>query len=96
MQPSISSDQNQAWVADLRRQAQQEGLSSAAAYPPPGRPEPHSRRLQASLDRISRQLWTLLHAQALLAGPAAGAGSASAAEDDYRRFAADPLRPPRR
>jgi len=92
MQPSISSDQTPAWVADLRRQAQQEGLSTAAAYPPAERPEPRSHRLQARLNRISRQLWTLLHAQALLAGPAAGAGSVNAAEDDYRRFAANPLR----
>jgi hypothetical protein len=92
MQPSISSDQTPAWIADLRRQAQQEGLSTAAAYPPPGQPEPRSHRLRASLNRVSRQLWTLLHAQALLAGPAAGAGGAAAAEDDYRRFAANPLR----
>ena len=38
--------------------------------------------------RPRRRLWTLLHAQALLASPAAEAGSASPAEDDYQRLAA--------
>jgi hypothetical protein len=96
MQPSISSEQNHAWIADLRHQAQQEGLSAAAACTPPGRPEPRRGRLRAGLNGISAQLWTLLHAQTLLAGPAAGAGGVTAAEDDYRRFAASPLRPARR
>lgn len=41
----------------------------------------------AGLRRRSQQLWALLHAQALLAGPA-DAGSASSAEDDYQRLAA--------
>jgi hypothetical protein len=40
----------------------------------------------ARLRRRSQRLWALLHAQALLAGPAA-AGSAGSAEDDYRRLA---------
>lgn len=86
MQPSISTEQNQDWLADLRRQAQQEGRSTATAHPPSARPQPASRRLPVIASRIGQQLWALLHAPALLAGPASGAGGASAAEDDYRRF----------
>jgi hypothetical protein len=41
----------------------------------------------AGLRRKGQRLWTLLHAQALLAGPAAAAGSVIPAEDDYRRLA---------
>jgi hypothetical protein len=37
--------------------------------------------------RRGQWLWTLLHAPALLAGPA-GADGASPAEDDYQRLAA--------
>jgi hypothetical protein len=37
--------------------------------------------------RFGKQLWTLLHAQVLLDGLAAAAGSISVAEDSYRRAA---------
>ena len=41
-----------------------------------------------SKNRLAMRLWTLLHAQALLRGPAGGAGDALAAEDDHWRLAA--------
>ena len=41
-----------------------------------------------SKNRLAMRLWTLLHAQALLRGPAGGAGDALTAEDDHRRLAA--------
>lgn len=41
-----------------------------------------------SKSRLAMRLWTLLHAQALLRGPAGGAGDALAAEDDHWRLAA--------
>jgi hypothetical protein len=37
---------------------------------------------------VGRQLWSLLHAQALLNGTAGGRGGIAAIEDDYRRLAA--------
>ena len=42
----------------------------------------------ASKNRLAMRLWTLLHAQAQLRGPAGGAGDALTAEDDHRRLAA--------
>ena len=44
--------------------------------------------MPSALSRFGQQLWTLLHAQVLLDGPAAAPGSAERSEDDYRRFAA--------
>lgn len=85
MHPSISTGQNPDWVAGLRRQAERDARS-AVAHVPPGLPRPRGRRNPASPGRISQQLWTLLHAQLLLAGPAAGVRGAIAAEDDYQRF----------
>ena len=41
-----------------------------------------------SKKRLAMRLWTLLHAQALLRGPAGGAGDALTAEDDHWRLAA--------
>ena len=38
--------------------------------------------------RIAVQLWSLLHAQALLDGTARGAGDVTAIEDDRQRLAA--------
>jgi hypothetical protein len=38
--------------------------------------------------RLAMRLWTLLHAQALLAGTIGGAGGALTAEDDRWRLAA--------
>jgi len=37
---------------------------------------------------LAMRLWTLLYAQALLRGPAGGAGDALTAEDDHWRLAA--------
>ena len=42
----------------------------------------------SSKSRLAMRLWTLLHAQALLRGPAGGAGDALNAEDDHWRLAA--------
>lgn len=42
----------------------------------------------ASTNRLAMRLWTLLHAQALLRGPAGGAGDVLTAEDDRWRLAA--------
>ena len=48
-----------------------------------------NRQIRAAEPRRAGQwVWTLVHAQSLLAGPAAGADGASLAEDDYQRFAA--------
>lgn len=41
-----------------------------------------------SKNRLAMRLWTLLHAQALLQGPAGDAGDALTAEDDHWRLAA--------
>jgi hypothetical protein len=41
-----------------------------------------------SKSRLAMRLWTLLHAQALLAGSIGGAGCALTAEDDRWRLAA--------
>jgi hypothetical protein len=38
--------------------------------------------------RLGRQLWTLLHAQALLNGTPGGRGDVAVVEDDYQRLAA--------
>jgi hypothetical protein len=41
---------------------------------------------QYSSHRPGLRLWTLLHAQSLLNGPASGAHAIAFIEDDYRRF----------
>jgi hypothetical protein len=88
MHPAISSDLATARIADLRRQAQRDALARATPRVPSSAPQPEENRTPVSLRRAARQrrfgqrLWTLLHAQVLLDGPAA-AGSTS-----YRRFAA--------
>ena len=41
---------------------------------------------QHSSHRLGLRLWTLLHAQSLLNGPASGAHAIAFIEDDYRRF----------
>jgi hypothetical protein len=38
--------------------------------------------------RLGRQLWSLLHAQALLNGTAGSRGDVAVVEDDYQRLAA--------
>jgi hypothetical protein len=38
--------------------------------------------------RAALRLWTLVHAQALLRGPAGGTGDVTFIEDDHRRLAA--------
>lgn len=76
MHPVISRELTTARLADLRRQAQRDALARAAAHAPsrPAQPGKHQRAV--SLRRLGRQrrfrqqLWALLHAQALLEGPA--------------------------
>ena len=94
MHPSISYQLATARIADLRRQAQRDALARATTRVPPSAPQPDRSRLPVSLRRTVRQrrfgkqLRTLLHAQVLLDGPAAAAGSTSLREGSYRRFAA--------
>jgi hypothetical protein len=45
-------------------------------------------RARGGRGRWGRQLWSLLHAQALLNGTAGGRGDVTVIEDDYRRLAA--------
>jgi hypothetical protein len=76
MHPSITYQLATARTADLRRQAQSDALARLAALVPSRTPQPGGRRILASVRRIGRprrfgmQLWTLLHAQVLLDGPA--------------------------
>ena len=51
--------------------------------PAPAARAPGGRRLWAG-----RQIWSLLHAQALLNGTAGGLGDVAVIEDDYHRLAA--------
>lgn len=44
--------------------------------------------IRSDKSRLAMRLWTLLHAQALLAGTIGGAGGALTAEDDRWRLAA--------
>lgn len=74
MHPAISYELATARIADLRRQAHREALAGAAAP-------------RAIPRRFGQQLWTLLHAQVLLDGPAAAAGSPRLTERSYRQFA---------
>jgi hypothetical protein len=77
MHPAISYELATARAADLRRQAQRDALARAAAHVPSGTPQPGGHQIPVSLRRVGRQrrfgmqLWTLLHAQLLLGGPAA-------------------------
>ena len=76
MHPLIGYEVATARIADLRRQAHHDALARAAANVPsraplPGRyPIAVSRRRVGRPRRFGMQLWTLLHAQALLDGPA--------------------------
>lgn len=94
MHPAISYELATARIADLHSQAQRDALARAAAPMPSSAPQPGRNRVLVSLRRAVRQrrfgeqLWTVLHAQALLNGPAAAAGSTDVIEDSYRRFAA--------
>ena len=51
-------------------------------------PAPRVRDRGSRGRRIGRQLWSLLHAQALLNGTAGGRAGATFVEDDYQRLAA--------
>ena len=94
MRPDISYELATARIADLHRQTQRDALARAATRVPSSAPQHDRNRTLVSLRRAGRprrfgqQLWTLLHAQALLDGPAAVAGSTSLIEDNYQRFAA--------
>jgi hypothetical protein len=74
MHPAISYELATARIADLRRQAQREALARAATHVPSATLQPGRNRIAVSLRRAGRQrrfgkqLWTLLHAQALLDG----------------------------
>ena len=76
MHPTITYELALARTADLRRQAQRDAQARTAAHMPSRAPRPGRHRLAVSLRcacrqrRLGRQLWTLLHAQALLDGPA--------------------------
>jgi hypothetical protein len=74
MHPTIGYELATARIADLHRQAQPEALARAAMHVRPATPRPGRNRIAVSLRRAGRQrrfgaqLWTLLHAQALLDG----------------------------
>ena len=76
MHPLIDYEVATARIADLRRQAHHDALARAAAHPPSRAPLPGRHPIAVSRRRVGRprrfgmQLWTLLHAQALLDGPA--------------------------
>ena len=76
MHPDIVYQLADARTTDLRRQAQRDALARAAAHGPSHAPRPGRHPIAVSLRRAVRsrrfgqQLWTLLHARALLDGPA--------------------------
>lgn len=76
MHPLISREAATARIADLRGQAQRDARARAAAHMPSSAPRPRRSRIRVSPRRVGRQrrfgqqLWTLLHARALLDGPA--------------------------
>jgi hypothetical protein len=76
MHPLIGYEVVTARIADLRRQAHHDALARAAAHVPSGAPLPGRHPIAVSRRRVGRprrfgmQLWTLLHAQALLDRPA--------------------------
>ena len=93
MHPAISYELATARIADLRRRARRDALARAATRATQRAAAdrnriPVSLRPAARRRRFGQQLWTLLHAQVLLDGPAAAAGSTSVIEDNYRRSAA--------
>lgn len=49
---------------------------------------PASTAGERHVRRVSRHLWRLLNAQALLTGMAGGGGDVTVVEDDYHRLAA--------
>jgi hypothetical protein len=49
MHPAISYELAQARIADLRRQAQREGLARAARHVPSSAPQPNRKRIPVSL-----------------------------------------------
>ncbi len=49
MHPAISYELAKARIADLRRQAQREGLARAAAHLSPSAPQPNRNRIPVSL-----------------------------------------------
>jgi hypothetical protein len=76
MYPTVNYELATARIADLHRQTQRDALARAAAHVPSGTPQPGRNRILVSLRRgrqrrFGTQLWVLLHAQALLDGPAA-------------------------
>lgn len=93
MHPAPSYELAKARTADLR-QAQHDALTRAAAPVPSSALQPDRNRIRVSLRRAGRprrfgkQLWTLLHAQALLDGTATAAGSPSLSEYGHLRLAA--------
>jgi len=76
MHPLIGYEVATARIADLRRQAHHDALARAAAHAPSRAPLPGRHPIAVSRRRVGRprrfgmQLWRLLHAQALLDGPA--------------------------
>lgn len=76
MHPVIGYELATARIADFRRQAQHDARARAAAHGPASTPQPGRHRTAVSLRRIGRprrfwqQPWALLHAQAMLDGPA--------------------------
>ncbi len=76
MHSAISYELAMARIAELRRQAQRDTLSRSDARVPSSVPQPGRHQIPASLRWVGRQrrfgmqLWTLLHAQVLLDGPA--------------------------
>lgn len=93
MQYPTARTLGQARLADLHAQAHRAALARAATRVAPGAPQPGRHRIPVSLRRALRQcrfgdqLWTLLHAQVLLDGPAAS-GCTSLTENSCRRVAA--------
>ena len=89
MHPAISYELATARIADLRRQAQRDALTCAATPVPSSAPQPGRNRTPVGLRgagrprRFGKQLWTLLHPQVLLDGPAAAAGSPRLIEGSY-------------
>ncbi len=77
MHPANSSELATARITHLRREARRDALTRAAAGAPSSTPQPGRSRIPVSGRRIGRprrlgtRLWALLHAQALLDGPAA-------------------------
>jgi hypothetical protein len=54
MHPSVSYELAAGRIADLRRQAQRDGLARAATHVPLGAPQPARNRIPAFLRRLRR------------------------------------------